>query len=111
MDNEGLMHELIVERMRSKFSKEYREIKINPGGGPDIVLADHGLTVALVEVETDRGITAERASKWTEMAGTGTKLILMVPRHAKVRTTELLWKEGIADKVGVGSYEITITMP
>jgi hypothetical protein len=28
-----------------------------------------------------------------------------------VKTTELLWKHGIADRIAVGSYEIVITMP
>jgi hypothetical protein len=45
------------------------------------------------------------------MASTGQKLILMVPKNTKVRAMELLWQEGIADRVGVGSYEIAITMP
>jgi hypothetical protein len=111
MEREKLVHDLIVDRLRGKFSKEYREIKVNPEGCPDIVLASHGLTMALVEVETEGSITPDRAGKWKEMAGSGSKLILMVPKHAKVKTTELLWKHGIADRVGVGSYEIVITMP
>ena len=111
MEREKLLHDLIVDRLKGKFSREYREIKVNPEGCPDIVLASHGLTMALVEVETEGSITPDRAGKWKEMAGSGSKLILMVPKHAKVKTTELLWKHGIADRVGVGSYEIVITMP
>lgn len=111
MDNEKLMHALIVDRLRRRFSKEYSEIKVNAEGGPDIVLASHGLTIAAVEVETECNITAEKAAKWKEMANSGSKLILMVPKAAKVKAMELLWKEGIADKVGVGSYEIVISMP
>lgn len=111
MDNEKLMHDLIVGRLRGRFSRDYSVIKVNAEGGPDIVLANHGLTIAMVEVETDRSITPEKAAKWKEMAHSGAKLILMVPKAAKVRAMELLWKEGIADKVGVGSYEIVISMP
>ncbi len=111
MDNEKLMHDLIVERLRGKFSKEYGEMRVNADGGPDIILANHGLTVALVEVETDRSITREKAARWKEMAESGSRLILMVPKAAKVRAMELLWKEGIADRVGLGSYEIVISMP
>jgi hypothetical protein len=44
-------------------------------------------------------------------AQSGSKLILMVPQKAKVKTMELLWRQGIADGVGVGSYEIKITTP
>jgi hypothetical protein len=111
MDSEKLMHDLIVDRLRGKFSKEYSELRVNAEGGPDIVLANHGLTIAVVEVETDKSITPTKAAKWKEMAQSGTRLILMVPKAAKVRVTELLWKEGIAERVGVGSYEIVISMP
>ncbi len=111
MDNEKLMHDLIMDRLRAKFAKEYKDIKINSAGDPDIVLANHGLTIGVVEVETESGITPERAKKWKELAQSGSKLILMVPQNAKVKTMELLWQQGIADKVSVGSYEIRITMP
>ncbi len=111
MDNERLMHDLIVERLRGKFAREYSDIRVNPEGGPDIVLANHGLTIAVVEIETDKSITPGKAAKWKEMTQQGTRLILMVPKAAKVRVTELLWKEGIAERVGVGSYEIVISMP
>jgi hypothetical protein len=111
MESEKLLHDLIVDRLKRKFSAQYREIEVNEGGAPDRVLANHGIALAVVEVETERTITKEKAAKWKEMAGTGQKLILMVPKNAKVKAMELLWKEGIADRVGVGSYEIAITMP
>jgi len=111
MDSEKLMHDLIVNRLRGKFAREYKEVKVNIEGNPDITLANHGLTIAVVEVETENSISPEKAEKWKEMAQTGLKLILMVPHNAKVKTMELLWQQGIADKVGVGSYEIKITMP
>jgi hypothetical protein len=111
MENERLIHDLIVERLRGRFSGQYKEITVHSGGNPDIVLANHGLTLAVVQVETDRSITPERAEKWKEMAQAGPKLILMVPKNAKVKAMELLWKSGIADRVGVGSYEIAIQMP
>jgi hypothetical protein len=45
------------------------------------------------------------------MTQSGSKLILMVPKNAKVKAMELLWQNGIADRVSVGSYEISISMP
>jgi hypothetical protein len=111
METEKLLHDLIIDRLRVKFSAQYREIKVTEGGGPDMVLANHGLTLAVVQVETESTITAEKAEKWKEMASSGSKLILMVPKSAKAKAVELLWKAGVADRVGVGSYEIAITMP
>lgn len=108
---ERLIHDLIVERLKRRLSREYKDIRVNPGGGPDMVLSSHGLTLANVEVETAGSITPEKAERWREMAASGSKLILMVPKDAKVRATELLWQKGIMDRVAVGSYDIQINMP
>lgn len=111
MENEKLIHELIIERLKKKFAGQYKEIKMNESGNPDLILANHGLTLAVVEVETESTITSEKADKWREMARSGSKLVLMVPKNSRVKTMELLWKSGIADRVGVGTYEISIQMP
>lgn len=111
METEKLMHDLIIERLKQKFSGQYKEIKINEAGNPDMILANHGMTLAVVQVETEGGVTSDKAEKWKELALSGTKLILIVPSNSKVKAMELLWKSGIADKVGVGSYEIAIKMP
>lgn len=111
MDDERLLHDLIVNHMKMKLSREYREIKANPSGSPDLILANHGLVLAVVEVETENSITPEKAEEWKTMAQPGTKLILMVPKSAKVKTMEMLWQKGIAERVGVGSYEIALNMP
>jgi hypothetical protein len=60
---------------------------------------------------TWRCITPEKAETWLEMAASGSKLVLMVPKDAKVRATELIWQKGIMDKVAVGTYDIQIEMP
>ncbi len=111
MQNEKLVHDLIVDHLRQKLGREYNEVTVNPAGTPDMVLANHGLILANVEVETDGTINSEKADEWKGLAQPGTKLVLMVPRNAKARVTELLWQKGIMDKVSVGSYEIVINMP
>jgi len=111
MQNEKLVHDLIVDHMRLKLGREYNDVTVNPEGNPDMVLANHGLTLANVEVETDGTINPEKADEWKGLAQPGTKLILMVPKHAKAKVTELLWQKGIMDKVSVGSYDIVINMP
>jgi hypothetical protein len=111
MDSEKLLHDLIVDYLKQKLSKEYKEIKINPAGNPDLTLSNHGLILAVLEVETESSITPQKAEKWKEMSQAGCKLILMVPKNAKVKVMELLWQNRIADRVGVGSYEIAVNMP
>jgi hypothetical protein len=111
MDHEHLVHNLIVDHLKHRFRKEYSEIRVHPAGDPDITLSNHGLVLATVEVETERSITPEKADKWKDLAQPGTKLILMVPKIARVKVMEMLWQKGIADRVGVGTYDIAITMP
>jgi hypothetical protein len=111
MQNEKLVHDLIVEHLKRKLSRDYNEVTVNPEGNPDMVLANHGLVLANLEVETDSTITPEKADAWKELAHHGPKLILMVPKNTKAKITELLWQKGIMDKVSVGSYEIVVNMP
>jgi hypothetical protein len=111
MQNEKLVHDLIIDHLRHKFSREYQEVKVNPQGSPDIVLGNHGLVLANVEVETESTINPERAEEWKTLVCSGVKLILLVPKKGKVKVPELLWEKGIMDKVSVGSYEIVINMP
>jgi len=111
MQNEKLTHDLIVDHMKNRLSRDYREISVNPQGSPDIILGNHGLVLANVEVETESSINPAKADEWKVMVEQGVKLVLMVPKHSKVKVTELLWEKGIMDRVGVGSYEISINMP
>ena len=110
MLDEKLIHNLIVDYVKEKFAREYKEITINPTGSPDLVLANYGLTLAVVEVETENSITIEKAEEWKEGVEKN-KLFLIIPKNAKVKATELLWQQGIGDKVAVGTYEIVINMP
>ncbi len=111
MENEKLLHDLIVDRLKWKLSREFKELILRKEGNPDIVLANHGLTIAVIEVETDMTINPENAEKWNKLVQSGLKLILMVPKNTKAKVTELLWKTGLADKVSLGTYEIVINMP
>lgn len=110
MLDEKLVHNLIVDYMKEKFTREYKEITINPTGSPDLVLANYGITLAVVEVETENSITIEKAEEWKAVAEKN-KLFLIIPKNAKVKATEFLWQKGIGDKVAVGTYEIVINMP
>jgi len=111
MADERLIHDLVVDQLRERLRKDYREIQVNPAGNPDMILGNHGLVLAHLQVETHGSITPSQAAKWKGMLEPGTKLILMVPKQGKVRVTELLWQEGIADRVSLGTYDLTIAMP
>lgn len=111
---------MVVEQMRRKLSRDFKEITVNKQGEknfswqgvyPCMVLGNHGMVVSILEVETRESISGQRADYWKTLAGLGVKLILMVPRDMKVKVTELLWNKGLMDKVSIGTYEISVQMP
>ncbi|MBI4697377.1 MAG: hypothetical protein HY758_00250 [Nitrospirae bacterium] len=120
MDNETLIHNWLVTYLRRRLSRDYKDISVNLDGEkknafkgcyPDLILGNHGLTLAVMEVETEVSVTPEKAEQWKSLTGLGVKLIIMVPKPLKAKVVDLLWKNGIADKAAVGSYEMQINMP
>lgn len=122
MQSEKLIHDWLVTYLSQRLSRDYKDIEINlegekkaefKGHYPDLILGNHGLVLAVMEVETEKSITSEKADEWSRIvgAGQGVKLIIMAPKALKAKIVELLWGKGIADKVAVGSYEINIKMP
>ncbi len=120
MKNEKLIHEWMVSHLTDKLSRTYDKVEANPEGDkkheykgsyPDLILSNHGMVMAIVEVETAGTITEEKAEEWKSLSVLGSKLILMVPRASKAKVIELLWKSGLADKAAVGSYDINVSMP
>ena len=109
----------MVSHLKARLAKDYDEIKVNLGEEkneysgffPDLIMSNHGMVLAVVEVETEDTINDEKAAEWKEIAESGTKLILMVPKKAKAKVIDLLWKQGLADRASVGSYELNIAMP
>jgi hypothetical protein len=115
-----LVHEMILEHLIRRLSKEYEEIAVNKKGEnkveykghyPDMILGNHGMVLALLKVETGDSVSEKEAEKWKALSGVGVKLILMIPKDMKVRVTDLLWSKGLMDKVSIGTYEISVTMP
>ncbi|MEW6162365.1 MAG: hypothetical protein AB1606_03450 [Nitrospirota bacterium] len=120
MEYGELVHEIILDHVKRRLSRDYKEIGINRAGEkkaeykghyPDMVLGNHGMVLALLEVETAESISEKRAEKWKALSDLGVKLILMVPKDMKVKATELLWAKGLMGKVSMGTYEISVTMP
>ena len=120
MEYADLIHEMILEQVKRKLSRTYKEIRTNTKGEkrteyegfyPDMVLGNHGMALALLEVETADSISDKQADHWKSLSGLGLKLVLMIPKDQKVRVTDLLWSKGMMDKVSIGTYEISVQMP
>jgi hypothetical protein len=120
MEYGDLIHEIILEHLKRRLSKEYKEIRINKTGEkkaeyrghyPDMILGNHGMVLALLEVETAESISEKVTERWKVLSDLGEKLILMVPKDLKVKATDLLWAKGLMGKVSIGTYEISVHMP
>jgi hypothetical protein len=120
MQSDKLIHDWMIAYLRQRLSRDYKEISVNlegeknnefKGHYPDLILGNHGMVLAVMEVETEKSITPEKADEWKALTGLGVKLVIMVPNTSKAKAVDLLWKRGIADKVAVGSYEINVRMP
>jgi len=120
MKNDNLIHDWMVSYLKDRLSRDYNDIRINlgeekhnefKGHYPDLILMNHGMVLAIMEVETEGSITQEKADQWKTLSGLGAKLILMIPKASKAKIIDLLWKKGLADKTSVGSYEISVAMP
>jgi hypothetical protein len=120
MSEDRLIHDLVVNNLKKKLSREFRDIKVNLYGEkahafkdlyPDIIISNHGMVILIIEVETESSLSQEKAEIWKKISDTGTKLNVIVPRELKVRATELLWQTGLAGKVGIGTYELNINLP
>jgi hypothetical protein len=119
-EHEKAVHDAIIEEIKKKLRFQYKDIKVNhlgekshefKGFYPDMILSEQGMVLALVEVETEQTYSREKVDSWKKLVGSGPRLILMAPKGMKAKLTAALWDGGIADKVALGSYDITINMP
>ena len=120
MEYEDLVHKIILEHLKKVLSRDYKEIRVNQLGEktnaykdhyPDMILGNHGMVLAILEVETEGSISEKVLERWEPMSKLGVKLIIMVPRDMKVKATDLIWNNGLMGKVSLGTYEIAIKMP
>ncbi len=111
------MHDWVIKQVERKYSSLYKEIRTNPGGEqlcelegffPDIILGSYGQVVQIIEVETAATIDEKRSEYWKELSALSAQLVLLVPAKSKTRVTDLCWKCGLAGKVNIGTFEISI---
>ena len=114
---EKLIHDWVIRQVEQKYSSLYSEISANPGGKrlcefegffPDVILGSYGQVVQIVEVETEATIGEERSEYWKALSELSVQLILLVPAKSKAHVTDLCWKCGLAGKVKIGTFEVSI---
>lgn len=115
--DEQFLHDWVIRQAKEKFSKLYNEININPGEEqnsefkgfyPDILLGSYGQVVQIVEIETKSTITEDRVEYWKSVSDLGVKLVILVPKELQNQLREMCFKNGLAAKVNIGSFDVDI---
>lgn len=114
---EKLIHDWVIRQAEQKYSSLYNEISTNPGEEqlcefegffPDVILGSYGQVVQIIEVETEATIDEKRSEYWKALSELSVQLILLVPAKSKTKVTDLCWKSGLAGKVKIGTFEVSI---
>ncbi len=111
------MHDCVIKQVEHNYSSLYKEIHTNPweeelyefeGFFPDIIFGSYGQVVQIIEVETEATIDEKRSEYWKKLSELSVQLILLVPSKSKTHVTDICWKCGLAGKVKIGTFEISI---
>jgi len=117
--DEQFLHDWVIRKIREKYSRQYSEVHINPGEEknrehqgkyPDAVIVNYGQVIQIVEVETRETINTERVPKWKELSELGVKFSLLVPKEMQGEARDICWKNGLAAKVNIGVFEVSINI-
>ncbi|MCY3985546.1 MAG: hypothetical protein OXF23_00655 [Candidatus Dadabacteria bacterium] len=111
------MHDWVISQVEQKYSSLYKEIRTNPGEEqlnefegffPDVILGSYGQVVQIIEVETEATIDEKRSEYWKDLSALSAQMILLVPAKSKTHVTDICWKCGLAGKVKIGTFEVSI---
>ena len=117
--NDQFLHDWVIEKLKEKYSKLYKEVHINPGEEknfeykghyPDVVFVNYGQVVLMAEVETGETINEEEVSVWKELSGLGVQLVLLVPKEMQNAARDICWRSGIAAKVKIGFFDVVLNI-
>ncbi len=117
--DEQFLHDWVIGKIKEKYSRLYKEVRTNPGKEkifelkgqyPDVIFVNYGQIVLIAEVETQETIIEEEAEEWKELSNLGAQLALVVPKEMQNPARDICWKKGIAAKVKIGFFEVTLSI-
>lgn len=111
MSLEKHLKELLIHQIKQKLIKIRQDIEPVPEPPPDLKILSYGIVIGFIDIITEKEISFNRIDKWKNLLSQGNKLIILIPKEEKLKITENLWKEGIAEKVSIGTYEINLFLP
>ncbi len=117
--DEQFLHDWVIGKIKEKYSRLYKEVHTNLGEEksfelkgyyPDVVFVNYGQTVLVAEVETQETINEAEAEEWKTLSNLGAQLVLVVPKEMQNAAREICWKKGIAAKIKIGFFEVTLSI-
>ncbi|MCS7214885.1 MAG: hypothetical protein RMI30_04145 [Thermodesulfovibrio sp.] len=111
MSLEKFLKDFLIFQIKQKLDKIKQEIKRFDNPPPDLVILSYGIVIGYMDIVTEKEISSERINRWKELIYAKNKLIIIIPKEEKLKIMEILWKEGIAEKVSIGTYEVNISLP
>lgn len=111
MSIEKHLKQLLIHQLRQRLSRVKQDLETLSEPPPDAKIISYGIVVGYLDIVTEKEIDPERLSRWKSLVSQGSKLIIIVSKEEKLKITDLLWKEGLAEKVSVGTYEINLFLP
>ncbi len=111
MSLEKYLKELLIHQIRQRLSKIKQDLEPLQSSPPDLIIKSYGMTIGYMDILIEKEIDPERITKWKNLIKEGNKLIIIVPKEEKLKITEILWREGLAEKISMGTYEINLSLP
>lgn len=111
MSMEKHLKEFLVFQLKQKLGRIQQQLAPVEKPPPDLKILSYGMVIGYIDIVTEKEIAPERINKWKELLSVGNKLTILLPKEEKLKITEILWKEGIAEKVSIGTYEINLFLP
>lgn len=111
MSVEKHLKELLIYYLKQKLGRLQQELEPAQTPPPDLKILSYGMVIGYIDIITEKEVFQERIDRWKELLSQGNKLIIVVAKDERLKLTEILWKEGIAEKVSIGTYEIVLTLP
>lgn len=111
MKEEIILKDYIIHQLKLKLQRMKQDVESYPDPPPDLKIQSYGMTIGYIDIIVEPDITNQRMEKWKELVSKGEKLILIVSREQKLKVTDLILREGIAEKVSIGTYEFALFLP
>lgn len=111
MNMEKHLKEFLIHQLKQKLHRIKQDLEPLQETPPDLKIVSYGMVIGYMDIITEKEINLERIEKWKKLLSQGNKLTIIIPKEEKLKITEILWKEGLAEKISVGTYEINLFLP